>query len=466
MKLKDTLSQTFKYIDSKQPVIQIYSCGPTVYDYPHLGNWYAFLRWDLLIRALKLQDYTVNWVMNITDVGHLASDADEGEDKLVQKARQERKTAQEIAQYYTEYFLHSLQKLNFIMPNHLPKATEYIDQQIDLIKKLESQGVTYMINDGLYYDTSKLPDYGKLAQLNRQGFKSTDRIDFNEQKRHLTDFALWKLSPKKQKRDMEWDSPWGRGFPGWHAECSAMSEAHFNLPIDIHTGGIDHIPIHHTNELAQSEVAYQKPLAKIWLHSNFITVEGQKMAKSKANFYTLEDLLKANYDLESFRLAVFSSRYSKAVDFNWQLLDQAQKRFQRWQNMIVLRFQTTLQAEEKIHLEDFKQLKEICLENINDNLNSPAILEVIDKFSHQLTIPLSENLKPALEDLGYFMDNLLGLSLMQIPDISIEQKEKLDQRHKARQDNDFENSDRLRRELLEQGISILDTEFGQIWQLN
>ena len=326
MRLKDSLSRQLVTVRPEQKqAVKIYSCGPTVYDYPHIGNWYSFLRWDLLVRSLKAEGLPTLWVMNITDVGHLVSDADDGEDKIEKKASKERKTAQEIAAFYSEYFIEGLRRLNFLTPDHLPKASEYVPEQIALVKRLEERGLTYLINDGLYYDTAQWPEYGKLAQTDRRGLQPGIRVDFNPQKRNPTDFALWKLTPAGQKKDQEWESPWGRGSPGWHLECSSMSQSLLGLPIDIHTGGIDHIPIHHTNELAQTEAAWGKDFSKIWLHSNFITVDGRKMSKSLNNFYTLEDIESRGYDLESLRLMVFSVRYSNPADFNWSSMEVAEK---------------------------------------------------------------------------------------------------------------------------------------------
>ena len=462
MRLKDSLSQTLKTVENKDPVT-IYSCGPTVYDYPHLGNWYAFLRWDLLVRSLQATGYKPTWVMNITDVGHLSSDADEGEDKLAQKARQERKNAYQVAAYYTDYFIEALKRLNFRMPDHLPKATEHIEEQIDLIKRLEAKKLVYAIDDGIYCDTGLIEDYGKLAQTDRQGFQAGARVEYNPQKRNPTDFAVWKFTPKGQKRDMEWDSPWGRGFPGWHLECSAMAQAYLGSPLDIHAGGIDHIPIHHTNELAQSEAAYDQELAKIWLHSNFITIEDQKMSKSLGNFYTLEDIEKKGYDLQSLRLAVFNGRYSNPVNFTWQLLDEADKRLKRWQSLAVRRFQ--LEEGEAYRADkDLESALAAARKSLEDDLNSPRALEAIDTLFHLLNSQnISAESRPALDAFCQSLDELLGLRLTQVPDLTPAQRDLLRQRQEARLNKDFEQSDQLREELLETGIEVSDMPFGQIW---
>lgn len=467
MYLKDTLSQTKKKVETNSAgKVGIYSCGPTVYDYPHIGNWYAFLRWDLLVRTLNNLGFETLWVMNITDVGHLVSDADTGEDKLAKKAAVERKTAWDIAHFYTDYFLQALKRLNFSQIDHLPKASEHIKEQIALLKKLEALGFTYLIDDGLYYDSAQLKDYGKLDRDGRQGHQAGIRVDFNPQKRNVTDFALWKLIPPDKKADMAWDSPWGRGAPGWHLECSAMAAHYLELPLEIHAGGIDHIPIHHTNEIAQSEPVWQCDLAKIWLHSNFITVDGQKMSKSLGNFYTLEDIEEKGYDLQSFRLAVFCVRYCKLADFNWTAIHNAQKRLRRLQNLAVRIFQL---SEDDQHLTEHRQALNKALKNIkntlSDDLNSPKALECLDDVCQRLSsLILSHNLKADLVAFFAQIDQIFGLSLSRISDLTPRQTQILATRQKARQASDFKHSDQLRQELANDGLAVLDLEQIQIWQ--
>ena len=298
IKLYNTLTKRVDEFKSlKNNEVSIYTCGPTVYDYPHIGNWYTFIRWDLLVRMLKQSGYQTKWAMNITDVGHLTSDADEGEDKLAKKALHERTTAWAIAKEYTDYFMSALKRLNMLKPDILPKATENITAQIKFIAALEKLGYTYKIDDGIYFDSIKIPEYGRLAGLNIDNQPRKSRIALNAQKKNPTDFALWKFSPNGKKRDMEWDSPWGKGFPGWHLECSTLIKEYLGVTIDIHGGGIDHIPIHHTNEIAQSQAANNAPLANYWLHSNFVKVNGQKMSKSLGNLVTLEDVEAKGFDL-------------------------------------------------------------------------------------------------------------------------------------------------------------------------
>ncbi len=265
IQLHNTLSRK---LEKLQPLhkdqIRLYTCGMTVYDYPQLGNWATYIRWDTLVRMLRESDYDVAWVMNITDVGHLTSDADEGEDKLEKGAKREGKSAWEIADFYTKMFMNGMAQLNITTPSKLPKATDHIPEQLVLLETLEKKGFTYVIDDGVYFDTSKLPDYGKLTRQKAEDLRAGARVELNAQKRNITDFALWKFSPKDQQRDMEWDSKWGKGFPGWHLECSAIAMKYLGETLDIHAGGVDHIAVHHTNEIAQSEAATGKPFANIF----------------------------------------------------------------------------------------------------------------------------------------------------------------------------------------------------------
>ncbi|MYB39897.1 cysteine--tRNA ligase [Candidatus Saccharibacteria bacterium] len=466
MKLRDTLSRQLQPVTADDSgVVSVYSCGPTVYDYPHLGNWYAFLRWDLLIRTLRADGFKPVWVMNITDVGHLVSDGDEGEDKLAKKARSERKTAYEVADFYTSYFLEALKRLNFTAPDHLPKASQHIEQQISLIEELEKKGFTYLIDDGVYYDTAKLADYGKLAKLDKEGVQAGARVEFNPQKRNATDFALWKLTPANQVRDMEWDSPWGKGFPGWHLECSAMCRHYLGQPINIHAGGIDHIPVHHTNELAQSEAAYDRPLAKIWLHSDFITVNGEKMSKSLNNFYTLEDIEAKGYDLRVLRLAVFSVRYRSLADFNWDMMEAADRRLSRLQALSARRYQLQGAGEADVLASRLQTTLEEVGRELADDLNSPKALEKLDEVAQGLAAEkMPDAVKPHLEAFIREVDEIFGLKLSELADLRPEQRELLDKRAAAREVGDFNLGDRLREELSAGGIKVLDTDYGQIWR--
>ncbi|MEM4245179.1 MAG: cysteine--tRNA ligase, partial [Candidatus Nanoarchaeia archaeon] len=290
LKFYNTLTrkkEVFKPIHDKK--VGIYTCGPTVYWYQHIGNLRSYIFSDLLKKVLLFNGYEVKHVMNVTDVGHLTSDADEGEDKIEKAAAKEGKSAKEIADYYWKVFRNDFKKLNIAEPTVWCKATEHIKEQIDLIKRLEKKGYTYRTDDGIYFDTSKFKDYGKLARLKKEGLEAGKRIELKD-KKNITDFALWKFSEKPGVRQQEWDSPWGVGFPGWHIECSAMSMKHLGEHFDIHTGGIDHIPVHHTNEIAQSEAATGKKFVNYWMHGAFLTSKGEKISKSKGGLYTIAEL--------------------------------------------------------------------------------------------------------------------------------------------------------------------------------
>ena len=270
----------------KDGEVTLYTCGPTVYSEPTIGNWTAYIYWDILVRTLEANNYKVTRTMNITDVGHLVSDEDDGEDKLEKGARREGKTAWQVADYYTDSFIKGMISLNLIKPTNLSRATDFIDQQIAIINNLSSKGFTYETSDGIYFDTSKFPKYSDFAHLNLDELKAGARVHFNPEKRNISDFALWKWSPENTKRDMEWDYLGKKGFPGWHLECSAIALNTLGDSIDIHTGGIDHIPVHHTDEIAQSECYTGKTFANYWLHCNHLTVEGKKISKSLGNGYT------------------------------------------------------------------------------------------------------------------------------------------------------------------------------------
>jgi cysteinyl-tRNA synthetase len=463
MKLYNTLTRKTEEIKPlSSPAVTIYTCGPTVYDYPHVGNWFTFIRYDLLVRTLKASGLKPRWVMNITDVGHLVSDADEGEDKLEKGARREGKTAWDVAKLYGDYFVDGLKRLGISQPDYLPKATEHIEEQIDLIKQLEVRGYTYQIGDGIYYDTSKFPGYAAFAKLDLDDQQAGARVEVNPGKHNPTDFALWKFSPVGQQRDMEWDSPWGKGFPGWHLECSAMSMKYLGETMDIHAGGIDHIPVHHTNEIAQSEAVTGKRFANYWMHTNHISVNGEKIAKSLGNGITLEQMEEKGYDLTTFRLHVLESHYRSQSKFSWESLEAAKNRLQGYQEMAVLRWQAfdTDPGTPGDYIETSKKI----LAALQDDLNSPAALATLSAFSDEVKERgLSTTELEAFNSLLTFLDNTLGLNLLSGQDISPEQKQLVAERHATRQNKDWEKSDQLRDQLKEQGIGVRDTARGAIW---
>lgn len=454
MQLYNTYSQQLETLQPISPQqVSIYTCGPTVYDYAHVGNWFTFIRYDLLIRTLLALGYTPNWVLNITDVGHLTSDRDEGDDKLAKKALKEHKTAWDIANYYSEYFNASLAKLNFIMPSVMPRATGCINEQIEFIKVLETKGFTYKINDGIYFDTSKFKHYRDFARLDIDEQQGGKRIEYNPEKRQPADFALWKFSPSSAKRDMEWSSPWGIGFPGWHIECSAMCLKYLGKTIDIHCGGIDHIPVHHTNEIAQSESVNNSPLANIWLHSNHVLINDQKISKSLNNTITLEEIEQHDITLEAFRLHVIESHYRSQSKFNWQALRASKNRLSRFQNFAVKRYQPLPGAK---HIDKPK-----LLEAMSDDLNTPKALSLLEEYINQsdkLNLPIKD-----IEEVIALVDNLFGLKLSDVPDISIDQRELINKRTVARMSHDWALSDEIRIALNEQGIGLQDNPTGSTW---
>ena len=457
MKLYNTLSKTIDELKPlSPPVVTVYTCGPTVYDYPHVGNWFTFIRYDLLIRSLKINDFEPNWVMNITDVGHLVSDADDGKDKLEKGAEREGKTAWEIARFYSDYFVSSLSRLNITRPQQLPKATEHIPEQINLIQKLEAKGFTYLIQDGLYFDTAKFPRYANFAELDIDEQQAGARVEYNPEKRSLTDFALWKLSPAGQTRDMEWDSPWGKGFPGWHIECSAMSMKYLGETLDIHSGGIDHIPVHHSNEIAQSEAATGKPFANHWMHTNHITVEGEKVSKSLGNGITLEDIESNNINLMAFRLHVLESHYRSQSKFSWQSLEAAQNRLHAYFAMADQQWQC---SELGTVTEDILHDNQSAIgEALQSDLDTPRVLALLSQLETTIdkggiNISSQETFRRYLR----WLDEALGLRLAERRDITDDQKHIIARRASAREAQDWAQSDMLRDRLFEQGIGLKDT---------
>ncbi len=321
--LYDTYTRETRTFESLDPgKVRMYCCGPTVYDYAHIGNLRTYVFEDLLRRTLAMAGYEVRHVMNITDVGHLTSDADTGEDKMVKGAARTGLTAWEIAERYTGAFQSDLAALNILEPHVWCRATDHIAEQIADILEIERQGYTYVTGDGVYFDTGKLKDYGYLARLDVQGLNAGSRVDLGE-KRLATDFALWKFSPPDQQRQMEWDSPWGRGFPGWHIECSAMSVKYLGELFDIHCGGKDHIPVHHSNEIAQSEVAHGTRLANYWLHGYFLELDRERMSKSSGEFLRMQSLIDRGYDPLAYRYLCLTAHYRSDLKFTWESLESA-----------------------------------------------------------------------------------------------------------------------------------------------
>jgi cysteinyl-tRNA synthetase len=464
MKLYNTLTKQIEELKPiKPPTVTVYTCGPTVYDYAHIGHWFTYVRMDTLIRTLKAVGLKPKWVMNITDVGHLTSDADEGEDKLEKGARREGKTAWEIAEFYTQDFLTGMKTLNMLQPDKLVKATDHILEQIDLIKQLEDKGYTYKIDDGIYYDTGKFRHYADFAGLDLDEQQAGARVTPNPQKRQPSDFALWKFSPPGSKRDMEWDSPWGKGFPGWHIECSAMSLKYLGPTLDIHTGGIDHVPVHHTNEIAQSEAVTGQRFTNYWLHSNHVTVDGTKISKSLGNSIRLQDIDKKGIQPEAIRLHVLESHYRSQSKFSWTSLEAARNRLQDLRAMAALRWQPRSVAHDSstFALEDVsKELTSL----LSDDLDTPQALAFLSDISAQLrAVHIERDMVDHFEAMLQGIDDLLGLNLQSVKDITSEQKALIARREAVRSKQDWKESDQLRDELSKQGVGVHDHPHGPIW---
>lgn len=483
LQIHNTLS---KKIDTFTPIdpefVTLYTCGPTVYDYPHVGNWAAYIYWDVLVRTLLANGYHVKRVMNITDVGHLVSDADEGEDKLEKGAAREGKSAWEVAEFYAEDFLAGMEKLGLIPPEHIVKATDFIPQQLDLIRILKDKGYTYQTTDGIYYDTSKFPTYADFADLDLSAQRAGARVEANEEKRNPSDFALWKFTPLGQKRDMEWETPHDlldlpgeqvvMGFPGWHLECSAMAMSILGPTIDIHTGGIDHIPVHHTNEIAQSEAASGEQFAHYWLHNNHLKIDGGKVSKSLGNGYTLQDLEEKGFSALDLRMFILQGQYTNEGNFTFENLAAAKNRLENWRRYAALRHQTHDRLEDDTHKNDDSD-KYVSLvagvaaikAALDNNLNTPEAFRLIDEsFSRLDNKSLDEIHRHGLVSFIEAIDELLGLQLAaSSPDIADSAKRLILERERAREAKDWATSDRLRDELAEKGIAVKDTAHGSVW---
>jgi cysteinyl-tRNA synthetase len=466
MKLHDTLTGSDQTVEPRNgSTVKIYTCGLTVYSQPHIGNWLGYIYWDVLVRSLESDGLTVERTQNITDVGHLVSDGDEGEDKLDRKAKSEGTTAWKVAEKYADIAEHEAYTLLRLQrPNHLVRATDYIEQQITFARQLESKGLTYLIEgEGLYFDTSKLNDYGKLAKLDVSGLQGGKRVAANG-KKSVTDFALWKLSPTSSKRDMEWDSPWGIGFPGWHLECSVIAKETLGDQIDIHAGGIDHIPVHHTNEIAQTESLTEKSFADIWIHNNHIKIDGTKISKSLGNVVTLEDITAKGYDLNVFKILALSKHYRTEGNFDWNILEAANNRFNHWRSIAALRHQThSISGTE--NKTSIQAAIGALREALYNDLDTPAALAVIDQsFSKLENISLAHIDRHGLVQFLESIDELLGVDLLaSTPDIADDAKKFILERRSARENKDWQRSDQIRQQLLDMNIGLNDGPSGTVW---
>jgi len=474
LSLWNTLGKELSSVEPQNDdgVVRIYNCGPTVYNSPHIGNIRRFVVADTLNRTLRYLGYEVRSVMNITDVGHLVSDSDTGMDKMEVASKREGKTPEEIAAYYTQEFFASLQMLHAEPAEFYPRATMHIRFMIELTDKLLKKGFAYETSSGIYFDVSKFPDYGKLSGNKTEEVEEGARVAVREEKKHPADFALWIKAPKEHL--MQWDSPWGRGYPGWHIECSAMALQLLGKTIDIHTGGVDNIFPHHENEIAQSEAANEKPFAKIWVHNEHLLVDGKKMAKSDGTFIKLEDVLGRGYNPIALRFLYLQTHYRSKLNFTWQGLDAATEGLATLQKFVnKLRQNITANAgnlSEKTLDFDFIALKEKFTESLANDLGTPQALAVIFDAVHTLNPQVTENLL-ASEDAQKIIDTLMDfnrvLAIMDFNDVTDSQpvpdhvKELVARREKARLEKDFSSSDTLRKEISEAGFNVEDTPQGQ-----
>lgn len=443
----------------------LYACGPTVYHYAHIGNMRTYVFEDALKRALKLLGFKVKHVMNVTDVGHLVSDADDGEDKMEVGAKREGKSAWDIAQFYTEAFFNDLKALNCLMPDVVCRATGHIAEMIELVSALEAKGFTYRTSDGIYYDTSKFAAYGALAGRSHvDGIKAGARVEFNAEKKHPADFALWKFSAKGETRQMEWDSPWGKGFPGWHIECSAMAMKYLGQTFDIHCGGEDHVAIHHTNEIAQAEGATGKKFVNYWVHSAFLITSGaEKMSKSSGEFLTLAVLKEKGHDPLAYRYFCFSAHYRKQLEFTWESVDASEKTLETLRGIVARLVDETAAERTPPGPDRDSAYYARFTAALADDLNLPQALATLWEALRDPALPPGKKLGFALA-----ADEVLGLDLNRAPAeavLSPELAALVEERQRARKNKDFKRSDELRKALLEKGVLVEDTPGGARWKL-
>ena len=461
IKLYNQLSKTIEnFIPQDANNVKIYTCGPTVYSYAHIGNFSSYIYWDFLIRTLKASGYIVNRVLNLTDVGHLASDADDGEDKLEKGAKREGKSVWEIASFYGNAFLNDFRALNLVEPQKIAKATDYIKQDENLVDLLTEKGYTYETSDGIYFDTSKFKSYPDFARLDLDQMRAGARVKFNDEKRNVSDFAVWKFVREGEDHAMQWEYLGRPGYPGWHLECSTIIKEELGIPIDIHTGGVDHIPVHHTNEIAQTEAAFGTKLARFWLHCNFITIDGQKVSKSLGNIYTLSDLESRGFSPLDFKMWILQGHYQSERNFTFDDLAAASARRLNWRNRIAMLYQEKTPGVSSESMEVMKETVDKkpvfeaskALAFAANNLNSSEILAYIDNSILNM-------------DDWKFVDELLGLDLVATSkDMTLVAAEKISKREVARKEKDYDLADKIREELADLNITVLDTPVGPKWQ--
>lgn len=452
LNLYNTKSRTVEAFTPLDPtVVTMYACGPTVYDYTHIGHMRKYIGDDILRRTLTFLGYDVKHVMNITDVGHLTNDSDEGDDKFEAKARSEGKTVWDIANFYTDYFHTSMKTVNVLPPTIEAKATDHIPSMIALIEKLVANGYAYETAHAIYFDISKDPHYGALSgqKLEDKEVAVRDDLVIDPDKHNPADFSLWfKRVGKFADHAMYWTSPWGDGFPGWHIECSAMSMQYLGETIDIHTGGIDHVPVHHENEIAQSECATGHEFVKWWVHHDFLLVDGVKMSKSLQNFYNIDDIIARSINPLATRLMFMQTSYRKPLNFTWDGLESTQQQLKKLQKFASR--QTTIGTVSNEYIEKFTDA-------LSDDLNTARALAVLWELMNDTTLAIADRWATLLK-----FDEVLGLDLKNTPTFTIspEAQELIEKRDEARTNKDFATSDTLRTELEALDYEVLDTPDG------
>jgi cysteinyl-tRNA synthetase len=475
--LYNTASRSKELFEPLHDTVGMYCCGPTVYNYAHIGNLRTYVFEDVLRRALLDRGYGVKHVVNITDVGHLVSDADTGEDKMEKGAKREGKSVGDIAEFYTKKFMENIRDLNILAPDVMPKATGHIPQMVAMVQELERKGLTYRTKDGMYYDTTKFPSYAAFARLDPDSIRAGERVDMGE-KRSPTDFALWKFSPAGSKRQMEWKSPWGVGFPGWHIECSAMALAHLPQPVDIHCGGTDHVRIHHTNEIAQAEGATGKPFVRYWLHGEFLVIDKGKMAKSGENFVTLDSLATQKIPFLAYRMFCFSAHYRSPLAFSWEGVRGAAASLANLRRGLSGGAAESPAVPGRVEGVLDKFYAAVC-----DDLNMPQAMAALWDIVRDEKTPL-----PLRRAAAARADGILGLDLLKpaaggaaesfagergtvikfiacraISDADKQAVvEKVRQRQRARTSKDWNGADMLRKELSDLGAAVKDLPDGTV----
>ncbi|MFW6234904.1 MAG: cysteine--tRNA ligase [Spirochaetota bacterium] len=469
LKLHNTLGRTTEDFEPLDPSsVRLYSCGPTVYNYAHIGNLRAYVFVDVLRRTLEYLGYGVNHVMNITDVGHLSDDGDHGEDKLVRRSRESGRSVWDIAALYTDAFFEHTRRLNILPPHHAPRATGHIQDMIQLIERLEVKGYTYVSGGNVYYDISRFPRYGELAGLDLSTLKAGARVAVDANKRNPGDFVLWFTRSKFENQAMVWDSPWGRGYPGWHIECSAMSMKYLGEQLDIHCGGVDHIPVHHTNEIAQAEAATGKQYVKYWLHNEFLVMDKGKMSKSAGEFLTLDTLTEKGYDPLDYRYFCLLAHYRSELRFSFEALDAARAARRRIVSQVqklmdavaadadrdrIMNMEIPATSPVAVYLSDFRS-------DLEDDLNTPRALSRVWGLLKDRDVTPAEGCSAIVQMdavLGLGLDTVQPATTSSVPD---EVFRLVEERQSARERRDFARADEIRDEVLEMGYAIVDSADG------